>query len=96
LARGLRLQLWAEHLGLDQNDPRLHDAASALELWNTTAEALDHWHQTGRRTPRPGGQVRRHTPEAVPPVQRLWAVPLSRLVVDPDGRPRRLRGTTEF
>ena len=35
LAHGLRLQLWAEHLGLDQNDPRLHDPAAGLELWNS-------------------------------------------------------------
>jgi phosphatidylserine/phosphatidylglycerophosphate/cardiolipin synthase-like enzyme len=96
LARDLRLQLWAEHLGLDQNDPQLHDPAAGLELWNTTADALDHWHETGRRAPHPIGQVRRHTPEAVPLLQRLWAIPINRLVVDPDGRPRRLRGTTQF
>ncbi|MET3206284.1 UNVERIFIED_ORG: phosphatidylserine/phosphatidylglycerophosphate/cardiolipin synthase-like enzyme [Arthrobacter sp. UYEF13] len=96
LAQGFRLQLWAEHLGLDQNDPRLHDPASALKLWKTTAEALDHWHDTGRRSPRPTGQVRHHTPEPVPPLQRIWADPLSRFVVDPDGRPRRLRGTNQF
>lgn len=96
LAHRLRLQLWAEHLGLDQDDPQLNDPASALELWNSTADALDHWHDAGRHSPRPTGHVRRHTPEPVPSLQRLWADPISRLVVDPDGRPRRLRGTTEF
>ena len=96
LAHGLRLQLWAEHLGLDQNDPQLHDPAAGLKLWNTTADALDRWHETGRRSPRPAGHVRHHTPEPVSPRQRLWADPMSRLVVDPDGRPRRLRGTTQF
>jgi phosphatidylserine/phosphatidylglycerophosphate/cardiolipin synthase-like enzyme len=96
LARDFRLQLWAEHLCLDQNDPLLHDPAAGLELWNTAADALDHWHETGRRTPRPTGQVRHHAPEPVPPIQRLWADPISRLVVDPDGRPRRLRGTAQF
>jgi phosphatidylserine/phosphatidylglycerophosphate/cardiolipin synthase-like enzyme len=96
LAHRLRLQLWAEHLGLDQNDPRLHDPAAGLELWNATAGALDRWHETGRHTPRPAGHVRRHTPEPVSRRQRLWADPLSRLVVDPDGRPRRLRGTIRF
>ncbi|MCU1551682.1 MAG: phospholipase, partial [Glaciihabitans sp.] len=88
--------LWAEHLGLDQNDPQLLDPTVGLELWNSTADALDHWHETGRRAPRPTGQVRHHTPEPVPPIQRLWAIPISRFVVDPDGRPRRLRGTTQF
>jgi phosphatidylserine/phosphatidylglycerophosphate/cardiolipin synthase-like enzyme len=96
LAHGLRLQLWAEHLGLDQNDPQLHDPAAGLKLWNTTADALDRWHETGSRSPRPTGHVRRHTPEPVPTLQRLWADPISRLIVDPDGRPRRLRGTSQF
>ena len=96
LAHGLRLQLWAEHLGLDQNDPRLDDPAAGLKLWNTTADALDHWHESGRPRPRPTGHVRHHTLEPVSPLQRLWADPISRLVVDPDGRPRRMRGTTEF
>lgn len=96
LAHVLRLQLWAEHLGLDQNNPQLHDPAAGLELWNSTADALDRWHETGRRSPRPAGHVRRHTPQPVSPRQRLWADPLSRLVMDPDGRPHRLRGTTRF
>ena len=96
LAHDLRLQLWAEHLGLDQNDPHLHDPAAGLELWNTTADALDHWYASSRGATRPTGRVRHHTPEPVPPIQRLWAVPISRLVLDPDGRPRQLRGTSQF
>ncbi|UKA59468.1 phospholipase D family protein [Arthrobacter sp. FW306-2-2C-D06B] len=96
LARGLRLQLWAEHLGLDQDDPRIHDPAAGLKLWKTSADALDNWHETGRRSHRPTGNVRHHTPEPVSSLQRLWADPISRFVVDPDGRPRRLRGTTRF
>lgn len=96
LARGLRLQLWAEHLGLDQDDPRIHDPAAGLKLWKTSADALDNWHETGRRSHRPTGNVRHHFPEPVSALQRLWADPLSRFVVDPDGRPRRLRGTTSF
>src|SRR6478735_3336401 len=94
LASRLRLQLWAEHLGLDEDDPQLHAPAAGLKLWNTAADALDHWHATGRRAPRPKGHVRHHTPEPVPPLQRLWAGAANRLVVDPDGRPRRMRGTT--
>ncbi|MFQ4149594.1 phospholipase D-like domain-containing protein [Arthrobacter sp. LAPM80] len=96
LAHALRRELWAEHLGLEQDDPRLHDPLSALQLWKSTADALDRWHETGGRSPRPVGQVRHHIPEPVPPLKRLWADPLSRFVVDPDGRPRRLRGTSEF
>ncbi|MFP3460261.1 phospholipase D-like domain-containing protein [Arthrobacter globiformis] len=96
LAYGLRLQLWAEHLGLDEDDPQLHAPEAGLKLWNATADALDHWHATGRSAPRPKGHVRNHTPEPVPPLQRLWAGAANRLVVDPDGRPRRMRGTTPF
>ena len=96
LARGLRLQLWAEHLGLDENDPQLQDPSDGLKLWNTTADALDRWHETGRRSPRPAGHARHHTPEPVSARQRLWADKISSILVDPDGRPRRLRGTTEF
>lgn len=95
LAQGLRLQLWAEHLGLDQSDPQLHAPADGLGLWNAAADALDHWHKTGS-SPRPKGHVRHHSPEPVPPLQRLWADPVNRLLVDPDGRPRKMRGTTRF
>jgi phosphatidylserine/phosphatidylglycerophosphate/cardiolipin synthase-like enzyme len=96
LARSLRLQLWAEHLGRDPDDPELQDPAAGLRLWEAAADALDQWHQTGRRLPRPAGQVRHHEPEPVSARQRRWAAALNRLVVDPDGRPRRLRGTEEF
>jgi phosphatidylserine/phosphatidylglycerophosphate/cardiolipin synthase-like enzyme len=96
LACGLRLQLWAEHLGLEQDDPRLHTPEAGLKLWNATADALDGWHRSGRSGPRPRGHVRHHTPQPVPPLQRLWADAANRLIVDPDGRPRRMRGTTPF
>ena len=49
-----RLQLWAEHLGLEPDDPRLVDPRTALELWLASARALDAW-QRGR----PGARVRR-------------------------------------
>lgn len=95
-ARELRLQLWAEHLGLDPDDARLLDTDGGLALWKASADALDRWHATGRRSPRPPGQVRRHRIEPVSRVQRLWADPLYRLILDPDSRPRRLRGTSTF
>lgn len=96
LARELRLQLWAEHLGLDSDDPRLQSDQRQLELWNSTAETLDQWHRTGRRPPRPAGQVRHHTPSPVGRFQRVWADPIYRFIVDPDGRPRKLRDTSKF
>lgn len=95
-ARGLRLQLWAEHLGIDPDDRRLLDAGSALALWKASADALDAWHAGGRRSARPPGQVRRHRIEPVSRLQRLWADPINRLILDPDSRPRGLRGTSTF
>ena len=96
LPHSLRLQLWAEHLGLDQNDTRLHAPEAGLKLWNAAADALDHWHQTGSRSPRPKGHVRHHSTQPVTALQRLWADPVNRLLVDPDGRPRKMRGTHRF
>lgn len=96
LARGLRLQLWSEHLGLKQEDSRILEPSAGLELWNASADALDDWHSTGRRGARPVGRVRHHTPEPVSRLQQLWAAPVNRLAVDPDGRPRRLRRTSQF
>ena len=58
------------------------------------AYALDGWRRGGRRGPRPPGRLRPHLPEELSPLIRLWAVPVYRLVYDPDGRPvwERLRG----
>ena len=96
LATELRLQLWAEHLGLELDDPQLQATTAGLELWNSTADALDQWHRAGRSTPRPPGQVRHHATQPVRPLHRLWADPVYRFIVDPDGRPRGLRGTDRF
>lgn len=96
LPRKLRLQLWAEHLGIDQDDPLLTADGGELDLWNRVAGALDQWHGTGRSGPRPQGQIRLHSPEPVRAIHRFWADPIYRLIVDPDGRPRPLRGTSRF
>jgi hypothetical protein len=52
-----------------------------------SAEALDGWHDGGRRGPRPAGRLRPHRPEQLGWWTRSWAVPLYRVVYDPDGRP---------
>lgn len=94
LPRDLRLQVWAEHLGVAPGDPRLLDPVEGFALWRRHADALDRWHQTGRRGPRPPGHARRHEPDPVTRLQALWAGPLHRVVHDPDGRPRPLRRAT--
>jgi phosphatidylserine/phosphatidylglycerophosphate/cardiolipin synthase-like enzyme len=96
LPRELRLQVWNEHLGLKADDPALLDPAGAFDLWRETASALDGWHDGGRRGPHPPGQARRHRPDPVSRLQRVWAEPLYRTFFDPDARPRRLRRSTDF
>ncbi|HET7310403.1 MAG TPA: phospholipase D-like domain-containing protein [Mycobacteriales bacterium] len=92
LPRDLRLQLWAEHLGLSPDDPRLLDPAEGFDLWRRTAADLESWHARGGKGPRPPGQARPHEPDPVGRRARVWATPLYRLVFDPDGRPLRHRG----
>ena len=83
LPRSLRTSLWAEHLGLQQDDPRLSDLSGAPALWAERVGAT-------------GSRVRRHEPAALSARTRLWAGPAYRTLFDPDGRPRKLRGTTRF
>ena len=83
LPRDLRTSLWAEHLGLPSDDPRLLDLDGAMSLWQERVGA-------------PGSRVSRHVPPVLGPVTRRWAAAAYRTVYDPDGRPRPLRGTTEF
>jgi phosphatidylserine/phosphatidylglycerophosphate/cardiolipin synthase-like enzyme len=83
LPRSLRTSLFAEHLGLPQDDPRLSDLSGALALW-------------AERVGAPGSRIRHHVPPALSARTRLWARAAYRTIYDPDGRPRKLRGTTRF
>lgn len=83
LPRELRSRVWAEHLGLAVDDPRLADLEGALALWNEQLGA-------------DGSRIRRHEPSVLPARTRRWARVAYRTLVDPDGRPRRTRGTTRF
>jgi phosphatidylserine/phosphatidylglycerophosphate/cardiolipin synthase-like enzyme len=93
-ARELRLRLWHEHLGRDAHIP--DEPKEAFDLWRRSAAALDDWHETGRAGARPPGRVRVHRPAGVSAWQRWWAKPLYSTVVDPDGRPSRLRRQGRF
>jgi phosphatidylserine/phosphatidylglycerophosphate/cardiolipin synthase-like enzyme len=99
LARELRLRLAREHLDRDpggSQDADLLDADSFVRALQDSADALQAWHDGGRVGPRPPGRLRVHRPERVGLPTRLWATPVYRLMVDPDGRPLKLRLRKSF
>jgi phosphatidylserine/phosphatidylglycerophosphate/cardiolipin synthase-like enzyme len=91
-ARDLRLELLREHLDRRPGDDAdLVDPGDAVRAVTAAADALDAWHRNGRVGPRPPGRLRQHKPEALPLRTKLWAVPVYRLLYDPDGRSLRDR-----
>lgn len=96
-ARNLRLALWREHLGrAPGDDSDLLDPDRGFEAWREQAAALETWHRAGQRGPRPPGRARPHRPGRVRPWAAWWAWPLYRTIIDPDGRPWRLRRGGRF
>jgi phosphatidylserine/phosphatidylglycerophosphate/cardiolipin synthase-like enzyme len=95
-ARDLRLELWREHLGPDVPEATMLDPVAGFDAWVGSARALDAWHAAGSHGPRPPGRVRPHRADKVSPVASLWATPLYRTLVDPDGRPARLKRRNRF
>jgi hypothetical protein len=96
-ARELRLRLLREHLDRaadGSGDDGLVDPATVIEAITSSAQALEDWHTSGRRGPRPLGRLRPHRMERMSTITRLWAEPAYRMIYDPDGRSYRdrLRG----
>ncbi|ORB22585.1 phospholipase [Mycolicibacterium moriokaense] len=88
-ARDIRLRLLREHLDRaadGSEDGGLDDPAAAVDEIIASAKALEDWHDTGCRGPRPPGRLRPHEVERVDPLTRLWAEPAYRVIFDPDGR----------
>ncbi|MEV0160916.1 phospholipase D family protein [Nonomuraea fuscirosea] len=96
-ARDLRLSLMGEHLDLpaDRLD-ELCDPVAAFEAFARSARELESWHENGREGSRPPGRLRPHPAPRLSHAQKLMALPLYRLAVDPDGRPPALRRTRGF
>jgi phosphatidylserine/phosphatidylglycerophosphate/cardiolipin synthase-like enzyme len=93
-ARDLRLRLLREHLDRPADgseDGGLVDPETAVEEIVAAAGALDAWHASGRKGPRPPGRLRPHKPERLGLFTRLWAEPAYRMIYDPDGRSYRDR-----
>ncbi|GIJ11696.1 phospholipase D [Micromonospora andamanensis] len=93
-ARELRLRLLREHLDRDPDggdDADLIDPDDAVAAITAAAEALQRWHDGGKVGPRPPGRLRPHRTRRLPWWTRAWALPVYRLVYDPDGRPLRAR-----
>ena len=96
-AVALRTALAREHLDLAEDDPTdITDPHALFDAFAASAAALQRWHDSGRAGPRPPGRLRRLAATPVPLRTRLWAVPLCRLVYDPDGRGTALRRRGRF
>ncbi|TAK68308.1 MAG: phospholipase [Actinomycetota bacterium] len=90
-ARDLRLRLLSEHLDVGDELDELIDPADAVAAIATSAQRLQDWYDGGCVGERPAGRLRPHRDVAIARKDRLWAVPLYRLLYDPDGRPLRDR-----
>lgn len=89
-ARDLRLRLMREHLDRETDDG-LVDPEEAVAAVRAGASALDGWYAAGRTGPRPPGRLRVHVVDSPPGWQRRLASPAYRALVDPDGRPPRMK-----
>jgi phosphatidylserine/phosphatidylglycerophosphate/cardiolipin synthase-like enzyme len=93
LPRDTRLRLAREHLGLGESEAdELIDPAAFFAAAHARAERLDAWYASGRDGPRPPGHVRLHVPEHVSRGLRPLFHRVHSATLDPDGRPRALRG----
>jgi phosphatidylserine/phosphatidylglycerophosphate/cardiolipin synthase-like enzyme len=96
-ARDLRLELAREHLDrAPGDDADLIDPAAAYESFRAGAQALQDWHDDGRRGDRPPGRLRPYRLEPMKRATLCWATPVYRVLADPDGRPPAMRRHNAF
>jgi phosphatidylserine/phosphatidylglycerophosphate/cardiolipin synthase-like enzyme len=89
-ARDLRLELMLEHLDLTDAEG-LVEPIEAFEALRDSAARLQQWYDDGRIGARPPGRLRPHKVAAPPGWQRNLLGPAYRTLVDPDGRPPRMK-----
>lgn len=96
LARETRLRLACEHLGGTTDVNELIDPRDWFAALRHSAEALDAWHHDDERGPRPPGHLRAHVVERVHAARHGVLHWVHTHLLDPDGRPRRLKRSDTF
>jgi len=96
-ARDLRLQLAREHLDrTPEQDTDLLDPSTAVAAFAESAQRLLDWHNGGQHGHRPAGRLRPYTTPKLGRSTLVWATPIYRAVLDPDGRSPALRRSHTF
>ncbi len=95
LPRETRLRLAGEHTGSAAVDAMI-DPSEWFAALRSSAEALDGWHLDGQREPRPLGHLRAHLMERVDVAEHGLVHWTHTHILDPDGRPTRLKRSDAF
>ena len=95
-AHQLRVDLAREHLGENATGANLENSLQTFELFQKTAKNLDAWVATGKRGPRPPGHLRTYTQAPLSLWTRIWALPIYKLLYDPEGRNLKMRLAKKF
>jgi len=96
LARDIRLRLACEHTVSAVHSNEMIEPRAWYTALRHSADTLDSWHRDGERGPRPPGHLRNHVIERVNVAQHgivHWA---HTHLLDPDGRPPRLKRSDTF
>jgi phosphatidylserine/phosphatidylglycerophosphate/cardiolipin synthase-like enzyme len=96
LARDTRLRLAFEHTGGTTHPNEMIDPQEWFAAMRHSAAALDTWHRDGEHGPRPPGHIRGHVIERVKAAQHGLTHWVHTHVLDPDGRPARLKRSDTF
>lgn len=96
LARETRLRLASEHTCEAVDINQMIDPRQWFDTLRNSAEVLDQWHRNDDGGPRPPGHLRPHTIDRVNNAQRRLLGWVHSYVLDPDGRPSRLKQTNSY